>query len=148
MARAIIPFSFYCLSETLGNNLLSYAETTSASSNSNTITIPSANYTILTSLAKIKSMLESSSASAGRNFIYNLSYDEDQSKCSFLISSGLNAIAATDRSEDCQLCHRWGARTWPLTHCDLYDQFAQNTYMLEIFLWLIMEKVALAIKAT
>ncbi len=95
LSSCIIPFSFYCLSSTLGNNKLNYTEITSSGSFNDSITIDDGNYTILTLLAFIKSNLETKSSTASRNFVYNLSYNEDTNKCTFLLTSGTNAISTT-----------------------------------------------------
>lgn len=93
LKKAFIPFSFYTLSASQKNNKIDVKETQSDNTtNTYTITIPSGNYNILELISKLTELMNEASTFS---FTYNISYNENTSKVSFLITSGTNIGSTT-----------------------------------------------------
>lgn len=90
LKKAFIPFSFYCISTGQKNVFLDITETNSSGSNTYSIQVPDGNYNISTLLDEIKTLMEAASTF---NFVYEITYNDNTSKVSFLIKSGTNIIS-------------------------------------------------------
>jgi len=91
LKKAFIPFSFYCISAGQRNTFLDITETSSAGSNTYAVNVPDGNYNISALLSEIKTLMENAST---YDFVYEITYDDNTSKVSFLIKSGTNAISS------------------------------------------------------
>jgi len=88
LKKAFIPFSFYCISLGQKNSKLDITETNSlGSTNTYAITVDDGNYNISELLLSIKTKMESASTF---DYVYEILYDDNTSKVSFLIKSGTN----------------------------------------------------------
>ena len=88
LKKAFIPFSFYCIAAGQENNMLDITETNSlGASNTYAITISDGNYNISELLSSIKTKMETASTF---DYVYEILYDDNTSKVSFLIKSGTN----------------------------------------------------------
>lgn len=88
LKKAFIPFSFYCISLGQKNSKLDITETNSlGSTNTYVITVDDGNYNISELLKSIKTKMESASTF---DYVYEILYDDNTSKVSFLIKSGTN----------------------------------------------------------
>lgn len=97
LRRAIIPFSFFCLSSTLKNNLFYLSETDGSSTNLITLTIPDGNYNI-NSLTDY--LYDNIRAETTFNSVYNFNHLPNQNMIKISLASGTATSGTFQFSKD------------------------------------------------